>query len=117
MDDDPLVEALRRRAQEAAADAEARAREAAVTVAEAQELRRRSLLLRTLVHRLQDDPQHLPRHCAWCGRIEIAGTYVESSTFLQGDLPARLRQRATHGICPDCMARQARTGTDASTPG
>jgi hypothetical protein len=103
-DDDDLVRALRRRAEEAVSDAEARARDAAVTVAEAHELRRRSQLLRTLVHSLQDDPHHLPRHCAWCRRIEVDGEFVPLEEFLHGDLPLRLRRRATHGICPDCLA-------------
>jgi hypothetical protein len=41
--------------------------------------------------------------------VEVEGEYVDPADFLEGDLPERLRERSTHGICPDCLARvQAR---------
>ncbi|HET8528194.1 MAG TPA: hypothetical protein VFL60_04730 [Gaiellaceae bacterium] len=72
-------------------------------VEETLRLRRRSRLLRGFLDRVRADPAYLPRHCSWCGRIEVDGEFVPPEDFLAGDLPERLRLRATHGICPDCL--------------
>lgn len=68
-------------------------------------LQRRARLLREFVAHARRDRGFLPRRCAWCGRVEVDGEFVDPAEFLDGDLPARLRDRSTHGICPDCFAR------------
>lgn len=105
MAQDPFLELLAR-AADAARAAEAGGRQAAALRPEAERSRRRSRLLRALIRQVQTDPHHLPLHCAWCERIEIAGEFVLPEEFLYGDLPSRLRERATHGICPDCFERE-----------
>lgn len=69
-------------------------------VSESARLRQRSrLLLRFLA-----DPTALPVHCAWCRRIQLDGEFVAPEEFLRGDFLERLRRRASHTICPDCLA-------------
>ena len=51
------------------------------------------------------DPEHLALRCAWCGRIEVDGDFLGAAKALQRE-PALLRERATHGICPDCLVRE-----------
>ena len=92
-------------AAHAAASSAERANEAS---GESERLRRRSALLRRFVHRVLEDRERLPVRCAWCGRIDVAGEFVAPEEFLDADLPERLRQRATHGICPACHERVQR---------
>jgi hypothetical protein len=103
-----LVDDLIARARSAAHEAERRASLSAPSSAAAARDRRRASLLQALLGRLQRDRMHLPLHCAWCGKLEIDGQFVAPEEFLSGDLPVRLRERATHGICPDCLAGASR---------
>jgi hypothetical protein len=45
--------------------------------------------------------------CAWCGRVENAGEWIESEAGVR-DLAqlfgAASEPAFTHGICPDCFA-------------
>ena len=44
--------------------------------------------------------------CAWCGRLRSsAGRWEETD---RGDIDAA---EATHGICPDCLARETRAAS------
>lgn len=51
------------------------------------------------------DPEHLPRHCAWCARLEVDGDFHPLDQLRGAGLPL-LHERATHTICPDCLARE-----------
>jgi hypothetical protein len=44
-----------------------------------------------------------PMLCAWCQRVRTAAGRWEVR-----DLGDRERAEATHGICPDCLARETR---------
>jgi hypothetical protein len=50
----------------------------------------------------------LLRRCAWCDRFQVgdAWLHLEAIGGGQQQITASLRERATHGICPDCFARQ-----------
>ena len=100
-----LLAALLRRlndATRAAAESSGRASDAAERAAG---LQRRSQLLRGFVEGARRR-EHLPLRCAWCGRVDVGGEFVAPAEFLSGDLPERLRERATHSICPDCLERE-----------
>jgi len=90
-----LLRRLRHRRRAVAGDAEA--------AAAAQRARR----LDGFLHPLAQEP--LVVRCAWCDRICVAGVWVPPT----GDLTPRLGERATHGICPDCLERL----TNAAAPG
>jgi hypothetical protein len=66
----------------------------------------RARLLRMFVSYYRAHPDALPVRCAWCGRVSIAGRFVLPEEFVSGDLPQRVRAKATHGICPDCLERE-----------
>jgi hypothetical protein len=66
----------------------------------------RTRLLRTFVSYYRAHPDALPVRCAWCGRISIGGRFVLPEEFVSGELPQRLREKATHGICPDCLEHE-----------
>lgn len=53
------------------------------------------------------DVERLPLRCAWCRRIEIDGSFVDIPTVPERE-PDLLRERATHGICADCLDRELR---------
>lgn len=53
------------------------------------------------------DVERLPLRCAWCRRIEIDGRFVDIPTVPERE-PDLLRERATHGICADCLDRELR---------
>jgi hypothetical protein len=48
-------------------------------------------------------PDPHPLLCAWCGRVRSSADRWEEGD--PGDLDAA---KATHGICPDCLAEQTR---------
>jgi hypothetical protein len=109
--DDELVSRIR----EAAHALDVGVARSSGAVEESQRVRRRSELLRGFLDRVRADPTYLPRHCSWCGRIEVDGEFVAPEEFLSGDLPERLRVRATHGICPDCLEAVQRQGRNPSS--
>ena len=77
--------------------------EAAVATATAE--RERASELGAFVRALRrTDPAELVR-CAWCGRVAAEGHWIDPHPFLHSGLRERLRQNASHGICPDCMDR------------
>lgn len=43
--------------------------------------------------------------CSWCGRIKIAGVYVDDP---QAATMAMRAGPVTHGLCPDCEVEQNR---------
>jgi hypothetical protein len=86
-----VYEELLRRAKQAAAEAERRHKRASQLTAFVRALQR-------------TNPGELVR-CAWCGRISADGEWIDPSTLIGGSLRERLRQNATHGICPDCLER------------
>ncbi len=45
--------------------------------------------------------------CAWCNRIKLGDRFVDAEAHLAGDVPERLRERTTHGICPACLERES----------
>jgi hypothetical protein len=49
----------------------------------------------------------LLRRCAWCDRFEIGGEWLALDAVGSGEqhLTSTLRERATHGICPECFDR------------
>jgi hypothetical protein len=57
--------------------------------------------------------RRLVKRCAWCGRIEL-GDHWTSTTELPALLPREVRDRISHGICPDCLARLEREGQTRS---
>ena len=38
--------------------------------------------------------------CAWCGRLEVGGRWVDALTALEG---SGREPQLTHGICPTCF--------------
>lgn len=50
----------------------------------------------------------LLRRCAWCDRFQVGDVCLHLDAIGRGQpqITASLRVRATHGICPDCFARQ-----------
>ena len=107
-----FVEKLMERAARAADEALAAARRGGSANGEAVALNRRARLLRAFVASTRRDRSFLPRRCAWCGRVEVDGEFVDPHEFLDGDMPSRLRERATHGICPDCLERVQRQAAE-----
>lgn len=69
------------------------------------------LLLIDLVARLAD-PERLGLRCAWCDRFEIGNAFVEPPVLAQPP-PPLLHDRATHGICPDCLDDELLAEADA----
>jgi hypothetical protein len=82
--------------------------EASSTVARSECLSAARILVR--------DPHRLARRCAWCGRLAL-GRHWTPPAELPGFLPAEVRQRISHGICPDCLARLEREGGTRPTTG
>jgi len=66
----------------------------------------RSGVLRALLGRLRQlrPSQELTVHCAWCNRIKRGEAWVVEELHAVGSR-RRSRDDATHGICPDCLAR------------
>jgi hypothetical protein len=108
-----FVDRLVERALSAAEEAREATTRGGSVANEAIALKRRARLLREFVGRARRDPSFLPRRCAWCDRIEVEGRYVVPSEFLHGVLPQRLREHATHGICPECLAREQQRADEA----
>ena len=77
--------------------------EAAVAAA-ALERERTSELVAFVRALRRTDPAELVR-CAWCGRVAAEGHWLDPLPFLGSGLRERLRQNASHGICPDCFER------------
>lgn len=88
-----LAAALRRRMRQAIAEAE-RAVERSESLGAARRLVRERALL---------------KRCAWCGRVSF-GHGWQPLEELPGFVPARVRERATHGICPTCFGELERDG-------
>lgn len=92
----PLYEDLVRRA----VDARARAGT----------LHRDSRLIQHLARILRDANagQVSIRRCAWCERYEIGGEWLHLAAIGAGQqrIAASLLDKATHGICPDCLHEQ-----------
>jgi hypothetical protein len=86
-----VYDELLRRATEAAAAAERHHQHAVQLTAFVRALRR-------------TNPGELLR-CAWCNRISAEGLWIDPQGLLGGSLRERLRQNATHGICPECLER------------
>jgi hypothetical protein len=53
--------------------------------------------------------RHLAKRCAWCGRMEL-GAHWTPPEELPAFLRREVRDRISHGICPDCLARLERQG-------
>lgn len=68
--------------------------------------KRRTLLLTEFVRRGSRHSDDLPMRCAWCGRLSLAGEFVEPTEFLAHGVPEAIDDRSTHGICPDCFERE-----------
>jgi hypothetical protein len=51
----------------------------------------------------------LAKRCAWCGRLDL-GDHWTPPDDVPAFLPRAARNRVTHGICPDCLARLERDG-------
>ena len=85
---------MRRRVREAVA-------EATRAVARSESL----LAARALVR----ERGRLAKRCAWCGRLDLGRRWTPPDEVPQF-LPAAVRERITHGICPDCLARLEREG-------
>jgi hypothetical protein len=50
----------------------------------------------------------LLRRCAWCGRFDIGGEWLRLDAVGAGQhsITSSLLDRATHGICPQCLERE-----------
>ena len=79
--------------------------------------RARAEILTAFVGRFRENRDELPLRCAWCGRVEIDGRFVAPEEFLSGDLPERLRERSSHGICPECFERTSREADETRDAG
>ena len=90
-----------------------RAEAAAATAAAENE---RASELRAFVRALRKTgPAELLR-CAWCGRVAAEGHWLDPLPFLGSGLRERLRENASHGICPDCTERVMAEAARRSAP-
>jgi hypothetical protein len=50
--------------------------------------------------------------CAWCDRFEVEGEWLHLHAIGRGQqqIASSLRDRVTHGICPDCIRRLREAG-------
>jgi len=114
---DALFSELVEQARAAAREVRRVAGEARDVGESSRQARRRSELLRRFLLQWQSNPDYLIRRCAWCGRLAVGDEFVHPRDFLRGDVPARVQEHATHGICPDCLdevnaaAAAARSGS------
>ena len=46
--------------------------------------------------------------CAWCDRDAADGQWIDPRSLLGSNIRQRLRDNASHGICPDCFDRVSR---------
>ena len=95
-----LSDALIGHVREVIADSTRVTRQSAILVESSQHARARDTLI---------------PHCAWCGRVRVAGVWVrveELPSFL-ADL---LHDRRTHGICPMCLDEVQRQSGDGPLP-
>ena len=48
----------------------------------------------------------LLRHCAWCGRLEVGGEWLQLEALgeRQRLITRALIEGSTHGICPECFS-------------
>jgi len=44
--------------------------------------------------------------CAWCSRVVGGEHWIDPAPLLEPAQRERLRNNATHGICPDCYYRK-----------
>ncbi|HET7568084.1 MAG TPA: hypothetical protein VFJ91_08850 [Gaiellaceae bacterium] len=88
-----LATALRRRVRQAIAEAEHAVERSEALAAARRLVRERALLKR----------------CAWCGRVSFGGGW-QGDGDLPGFVPERVREEATHGICPRCFGELERDG-------
>ncbi|HLK55288.1 MAG TPA: hypothetical protein VKU00_01910 [Chthonomonadaceae bacterium] len=64
------------------------------------------LLTKRLIDKLQERVRYLEgflRICAWCRRLESNGEWVPVETYFSQQFSVS----STHGICPDCHAKQS----------
>ncbi len=101
-----FIDELIARIEAATDDAASTAARAQLSGRDAEAARRRSQLLRAFVVYFREHRTELPLRCAWCGRIRIGDRWAAPEDFLDGDVPIRISERATHGICDDCLARE-----------
>ena len=83
---------LLRRAREAAADVQAQRRGTAELGAFVRALRK-------------TEPSQIVL-CAWCGRVAAGEHWIDPAPLLEPAQRERLREKATHSICPDCFDRE-----------
>jgi predicted RNA-binding Zn-ribbon protein involved in translation (DUF1610 family) len=73
-------------------------------------LHRDSWLIRSLAQILRDahDGEVVIRRCSWCGKLEVGGEwlYLEAIGDGQQRIANSLMERATNGICPECLKSQ-----------
>jgi hypothetical protein len=62
-------------------------------------------LLRRTQEAVEKGTGDTPTLCAWCGRVEVGGQWIDARSLLTDVLLERLRDKASHGICPDCFDR------------
>jgi hypothetical protein len=67
----------------------------------------------TAARALVRDRHRLAKRCAWCGRLEL-GDHWTAPEELPAFLSSEVRDRISHGICPDCLARLEREGQTRS---
>ena len=78
-------------------------RRAQEAIAQATSEHRRASELTTFVQALRATrPAELVR-CAWCGRVAAGKEWLDPSPLLGGNFRERLRDNASHGICPECF--------------
>src|SRR5215467_13739592 len=82
----------------------------------ASSLRRDSRLIRDLAQRLRDahNGEVVLRRCSWCERYEVGGEWLHLEAIGAGQfrITTSLRERATNGICDDCLRRELRQSTE-----
>jgi hypothetical protein len=90
---------------------------AAAIVTEAEHRVRRSRRLRAdvaarraIFRTLSQCPGQVLVTCAWCARAQVwTGAWVLMPAGVEDALSLRARSLLTHGICPDCSPRAAKT--------
>jgi hypothetical protein len=80
--------------------------------AQATALKADSRRIRELAALLRDAEagKRLLLHCAWCDRLDVGGEWLHLEAVGSGQvrIHAAVVERATHGICPECLERVQR---------
>jgi predicted RNA-binding Zn-ribbon protein involved in translation (DUF1610 family) len=96
-------------------------RRAVAAGARSASLHRDSRLIQGLAQTLREAHQGevVIRRCSWCGRLDVRGEWLHLEAIGDGQhrIATSLMERATNGICPDCLQIQLERAHAARSDG